>query len=277
MKIRAATILLLVFFYGNLCGQDLKIVSWNIKDFGKTRTDDDISIMSNILMDYDIVAIQEVVAKDPGGIEAVKRLKNELSRTGINWECLYSNPTISPSGYISERYAYLYKTSKVASTIEPFLISEVSTDVEREPYVAFFEFGSHTITIVNFHACTHKAHHPERIEIESISEWIIRKDYPNIVFLGDMNLKISDCAFDKIKTGLKNAFDGQRTSLKEECKNGVYLSKAEDNILYSFNDFEFVDSHVIDFIGELNCESVTWKRESLSDHLPISISLNNLN
>ena len=60
---------------------------------------------------YDIIAIQEVVA-GYGGAQAVARLADELNRKGTKWDYTISDPT-SSSAYKTERYAFIWKTSKV--------------------------------------------------------------------------------------------------------------------------------------------------------------------
>lgn len=85
-----------------------------------------------------------------------------------------------------------------------------------------------------------------------------------------MNLEISDCGFEScFEQGMSSALNGQKTSLKRKCAEGNYLSSAEDNVLYKFMRFTFVESTVIGFIAEGECEDVSWKRDSYSDHLPV--------
>ena len=47
--------------------------SWNIENFGKSKTDADIEFIANALKNFDIVAIIEVVAGDGGAQGAVLR------------------------------------------------------------------------------------------------------------------------------------------------------------------------------------------------------------
>src|SRR5690625_3633586 len=119
--------------------KDLTLVSWNIQHLGRSKTDEEIWQMAQILRHFDIVAIQEVVAKDPAGAQAVAKLADELNRTGANWDYQVSNPTISPSVYISERYAFLWKTSKVTLQHRAFLDSEREDLFFREPFIAKFK------------------------------------------------------------------------------------------------------------------------------------------
>lgn len=252
---------------------ELSIISWNLKDFGQSRDDSEILLIAEELKDADIVALQEIVAKHPGGAKAVARLADELNRKGNKWDYRVSNPTQSTSAYKTERYAFLWKTSKVSLTGgRPFLISDLSSVVEREPYAIQFRIKNETITILNYHACTHKKDYPERKEIQAISSWLIRQSYDNVVWVGDMNLVIDDFAFETIKSfGFGSALNGEKTSLKKKCENGKYLSRAEDNILYKFLGLKYKGSEVIDFIRNGDCGHLNWKRDSYSDHLGVEV------
>lgn len=57
---------------------NLTIVSWNIRDFGQSRNDQEIRDIAQVIRQADIVAIQKVVAKDPGGVKdrQIKILNN---------------------------------------------------------------------------------------------------------------------------------------------------------------------------------------------------------
>lgn len=61
----------------------ITLVSWNIRHLGRTKTEDDIYQIATLLRDFDIVAIQEVVAKDPAGAQAVAKIADELNRMGF--------------------------------------------------------------------------------------------------------------------------------------------------------------------------------------------------
>lgn len=257
-------------------GQSLNIVSWNLKDFGQSRDAHEIKLIAKEIRNADIVAVQEVVAKHPGGAKAVARLADQLNRMGAKWDYKISDPTQSSSSHKSERYAYLWKTSKVSITGgSPKLISSLADNVEREPYqIQFKTKNGEVLTLLNYHACTHKKHNPERAEIKAISNWLLSQDYNNVIWCGDMNLAIEDIAFSKIlSSGYTSVLNGQKTSLKMKCKNGNYLSRAEDNVLYKFSSLQYSSGKVTDFVKEENCEDVTWKRTSYSDHLGVEIKI----
>jgi deoxyribonuclease-1-like protein len=267
--------ILVLFSYSSI-GQSLNIVSWNLKDFGQSRDDNEINLIAKELRNTDIVAIQEVVAKHPGGAKAVARLSDQLNRMGAKWDYRISDPTRSPSSQKSERYAYLWKTSKVTVTGGgPKLLASLASNVEREPYQIQFKTKSgEVLTLVNYHACTHKKHNPERAEISAISTWLLSQNYKNVIWCGDMNLVIDDIAFNRIlSSGYSSVLNGQKTSLKMKCKGGNYLSRAEDNVLYNFSTLAYTGGKVMDFISDGDCGDVSWKRTSYSDHLGVKIEV----
>jgi len=274
-KLAIYTFLTLVFASYSY-GQDFVVVSWNLKDFGQSRDAEEIKLIAKEIKHADIVAIQEVVAKHHGGVQAVARLADQLNRLGSKWDYIVSDPTNSSSSHKSERYAFLWKSSKASLTNGgAMLIRQLAYKVQREPFLAYFKTKTNdVVSIINYHACTHKKTYPERLEIEAITNWILDSDTPNLIWAGDMNLKISDRAFTPIlKAGFKSVLHGEKTSLKRTCKSGNYLSRAEDNILYKFSTIQVIKSGVVDFIKDGNCNDVNWKRNSYSDHLGIQIYL----
>jgi len=78
---------LIVLFFAfavNSLSAQITIASWNLENFGKSKPDVVINFVANTLKDFDIIAIQEVVA-GYGGAQAVARLADELDRKGAKW------------------------------------------------------------------------------------------------------------------------------------------------------------------------------------------------
>jgi endonuclease/exonuclease/phosphatase family metal-dependent hydrolase len=273
MKVAMTYIICLISIVAS--AQEITFVSWNLRDFGQSRDDNEINLIAKELRHADIVAIQEVVAKHPGGAQAVARLADELSRMGENWDYVISDPTGGISPHKRERYAFLWKKSIVNINRETDrLLSELDEEVVREPYIAEFNIKGHKLTILNYHACTHTKAYPERLEISAISDWLSSQAYDNVIWAGDMNLVIDDIAFNSIlNTGYTSALHGEKTSLKTKCKEGNYLSRAEDNVIYRLNTLHHKQSMVLDFIAKGNCSDVSWKRTSYSDHMPVLLNL----
>jgi len=273
---RVAITYVLCLFSVLSIAQDITFVSWNLRDFGQSRDDTEINLIAKELRHADIVAIQEVVAKHPGGAQAVARLADELSRMGASWDYVISDPTGGISPHKRERYAFLWKKSKATLNRETDrLLSELDVKVVREPYIAEFNIKGQKLTVLNYHACTHTKANPERLEISAISGWLSSQSYDNVIWAGDMNLVIDDIAFNSIlKSGYTSALNGEKTSLKMKCKEGNYLSRAEDNVLYMFSSISYMKSMVLDFISKGDCTDVSWKRTSYSDHMPVELKLN---
>ena len=262
--------LLLLFITNIHLEAQVSLVSWNIADFGKTRNEDEIRNIAKIVKDFDIVVIQEVVAIDPGGAKAVARLANQLNRMGTKWDYRVSDPTESP-GKRMERYAYLWKTSKVTLVGRPWLEKNFEPTIYREPYLARFKKGSKTILVVNYHSRSYKDK-PQQ-EIGCFSKY--PKLYPNdaLLFAGDYNTNCHDKVFQPLyNLGFEPNLIGQKTTLKRKCgTNGAYLNHPIDFILYNKNELELMDAGSIDFVND--CTLLPQAR-MLSDHLPVWIEIN---
>lgn len=246
--------------------KNLTLVSWNIRHLGRTKTDQDIHDIANIIRNFDIVAIQEVVAKDPAGAQAVAKIADELNRMGAKWDYQISDPTKSPSVYISERYAFLWKTSKVSMVHRAYLDAELEDLCYREPYIAAFKIKgkSESFFVVNYHS--RKYNDKPEEEILHFINYPKKLNSERIIIAGDFNLSEKHAVWKPLyQKGFKSALKNQRTTLKVKCKNGDYLSHSIDNI-YFVPGIEMLRAGSLDFIG--SCENLSRARE-ISDHLPV--------
>lgn len=260
-------ILTLLFLARPLAAQDLLLATWNIQDLGGSKSDAEIAAMARILKDADIVAIQEVVAKDPAGAQAVARLAQALNLTGAKWDYRVSVPTTGSASQ-SERYAFLWKTSRATLLSGYGLVSELAGLVRREPYVARFRTGSRELVLVNFHAVPHKDN-PEQ-EIKEVLR--LAKSFGDlpVVFLADWNLVDHHTVFHPVKAmGYRFALSGVKTTLKQSCDGGNYLNYAIDNILLPAS-LKVVSAYAGDFVRE--CADLQAAR-AISDHLPVFVRI----
>jgi endonuclease/exonuclease/phosphatase family metal-dependent hydrolase len=208
--------LLSLHVFANPSNPEIKILSRNLFDFGKTKSDAEIAFIAQTVNDYDIVLIQEVVAKAPGGAHAVGRLGEALNTMGFKWEYRISDPTSGESSYKKERYAFLWKPSKVSLVGRPWLEKKYAAEIDREPFYATFQAGDKTFTLVNFHAIT-KSMQPET-EVKYLR--FLPAAYPdlNLIFCGDFNLPERHTVFNPLKAmGYKAALQNQKTSLRQNC------------------------------------------------------------
>lgn len=243
------------------------LVTWNLQNFGKSKTNEQIKYVANLLSDFDIIAIQEVVT----GIEGAKKiaqLADELNRKGSKWDYIVSNPTNS-TGQKTERYAYLWKTKNIKLKKTAFLENKFKNYIEREPYIAIFEYERKVFGIVSFHAVPKKSN-PEK-EIKYLKYF--PEEYPNInFFVGDFNLAQSHSVFNPLKDlGFKPLFQNQKTSLKQECKNGECLANPLDHIFYKESKIKIINKGVILFYNDFKNLKEARK---LSDHIPVYIEFN---
>lgn len=251
--------------------QDLQLISWNVQDMGRTTSDEELARMVDILRDADVVAIQEVVAKDPAGAQRVALLADLLDRTGANWDYAISDPTTNEVPQSRERYAFLWRTSKV-TRLAYGLDKENEANISREPYwldVRVKGFDG-PIRLINFHSLPYSKH-PET-EIPFLADYPRRWNDRPLIYLGDWNMKVEHPCFRSFaEQGYRPALSGMPTTLKRKCtSNGAYVNHAIDNIYFNSAHFGLITAGVIDFVR--GCEFLAEDR-SLSDHLPVYLTI----
>lgn len=257
---------LLFLITGTIFSQ-VKLLSWNIENLGKSKSEANITFMANTIKEYDIIALQEVVAGD-GGAQAVAKLAEELNRKGSKWDYTISDPT-SSSAYKTERYAFLWKTSNVKKIGEAWLEKKYNIEMDREPYYCTFDYKGKQFTLANFHAIT-KSKQPET-EIKYFK--FLPDQYPklNLLFVGDFNCPQSHTVFNPLKKmGFKSVFINQKTSLKKECIEDECLASEFDNIWYNAAKISVTNSKVLHFYTTF--KSLKEARE-ISDHIPITTEI----
>ncbi len=256
--------IIFLLFFTLISFAQLKIVSWNLQNFGKSKSDDEINYIAVKLKSYDVIAIQEVVAGH-GGAQAVARLSQELNRKGNNWDYAISDSTTS-SAYKTERYAFIWNTSKVKKNGVAWLEQKYSLEIDREPFYCTFEVNKKQFTLVNFHAIT-KSKQPET-EIKYFK--FLPSQYPdlNLIFLGDFNCPQSHTVFFPLrKMGYESILHNQKTSLKQECSENNCLASEFDNMFFDAKKCRVQDVMVIKFYEDF--ESLHDARK-ISDHVPIA-------
>jgi len=245
----------------------ISLVSWNIRDLGGSKNEEEIEKIVQLLRDFDLVAIQEVVAKDPKGAQAVAKIAYGLNRTGSKWDYKVSDPTHSPSAYSSERYAFIWKTSKITLENTPFLDKKLEDVVVREPFIGLFKAieSMEQFYVVNFHSRKFNDH-PEK-EIKFFKAYPERLKSQNIIIAGDFNLNEKHTVWNPLYSkGYLSALKVSPTTLKIKCKNENYLNHSIDNIFYNEATMKVSTSGKVDFVG--SCDNLT-KARFISDHLPV--------
>ncbi len=263
LKKSTFVVLLLFSFFSALSQKDeISLISWNIKDFGKTKNSEELNKIAEIVMDAHILAIQEVVSGF-GGAQAVAKLTDILNRKGSKWDYVISNPTNSPK-FVTERYAFVWKTRHIKIKNRGWLITELDSLIDREPFLLNFYLDGRTLAVVNYHSRPYNKD-PES-EIGALSKFVIDSLNTPVIIAGDFNVDEKMPIFNTLKSQeYKATIQNQKTTLKRTCKRSDYLNYPTDNIFYS-KGIRKVEGGVIDFVRF--CEQLE-KARKLSDHLPV--------
>lgn len=219
--------------------------------------------MAGTLKDFDIIAIQEVVA-GYGGPQAIARLVDALNRKGAKWDYMISDPTES-TPYATERYAYIWKTSKVKEVRRGWLDQNYLHQIDREPFISEFDYKDKIFTLVNFHAIPQKKQ-PET-EIKFFKFFPEKYPDKNLIFLGDFNIPERHTVFNPLKKlGYKPVLENQKTTMKMKCVGEECLASEFDNIFYNSRKLKVLNTGVVHFYRSFP-DMVSARR--ISDHIPV--------
>jgi len=262
--IKRIVLVFLILFHCNLLAQKdvISMISWNIRDFGKTKNAEELDQIAELVRDVDILAIQEVVAGF-GGAQAVAKLTDNLNRKGSQWDYVISNPTKGPK-YTTERYAFVWKTHRFKIKNRGRLISELESMVDREPFLLEFYLEGKKFSMVNYHSRPYNRD-PES-EIQALSKHVIEFLDTPLIIAGDFNVDEKMPIFNTLKkAGFTATITDQKTTLKRKCDGMEYLNYPIDNIFHS-KDIQKIEGKAIDFVRF--CDQLEQARK-LSDHLPV--------
>lgn len=258
-------VLLAAFLYTVVGWSQMAIITWNIQNFGQSKSGDEIEWMAKQLYKADIIAVQEVVA-GAGGAQAVAQLVDALNRKGFAWDYAVSNPT-EGTPTKKERYAFIWKKARIKLIKKPSLAAHYNQKIAREPFVGVFSFHEKVVTMVNFHALP-KKDAPES-ELKYFKE-MAQELGKSTLFMGDFNCPQSHTVFVPLrKLGWESVLKNQKTSLKQKPKNNQFLASEYDNLFYNKTYFRLVSAQIIPFY-----EKLAWKSaKAISDHLPVMVWL----
>jgi len=240
-------ILLILFFVLPLLTWSQVIMSWNIRDLGKAKYERDtiIPAIANVMLESkaDIIAIQEVVLNSYGDSCVI-----QLSKI-LNFNYTISNRT---SGNGAERYAYLYRKDIKLDT--SYLEPELSDVIDREPFVANFNYYCRKLVIRQVHLVP-SSKNPAN-EVRQLYY------YKDGIICGDFNLTDLSVVYEPLYIYFNSPLLGQPTTLKMD---GTISTNSYDHFLVD-DDIKVNYQYVFDY-------KYKWSRRSLSDHLPIIIIL----
>lgn len=245
-------------------GGDLRVCSFNIRVFSnKSRDDNELDYITNLLEACDITAIQELRDED-----VLRRTVAMLERRGYPAAYDISAPV---GRGVKERYAFLYRADKVAQTAPGRLYPDERDEFIREPYFASFRSGEFDFTLLTIHLLYGKSKNDRRPELERLAQVY---DYAqaadpgeqDIILLGDFNFAPDDHGWHNLT----------RLPTMTALLNDPVRTTVTDTSLY--DNFWFETRHVREYTGQVgvwNFDETMFGNDdnraklAVSDHRPI--------
>ena len=272
--------------------ESLNIATWNIRDFGKkSRTDDAILFIAQILFQFDLIAIVEVR-------DDLTDLKRVLDRLGSDWEFIISDWQDDWGGNW-ERTAFIYDKRMVsltglASEAQPKrnkVGTEYVSDTSwwRSPYLASFQAGDFDFILMAMHARWGTTDGRMK-ELKQFGKWIKERwidDKDNVfdddlIVVGDFNIpKIGDKFYKALTTDSKLKMPQSLAGIKDTAAspgNKRYdqiLHRSREDFPISFSDrggvIDFArDNLMRELLPNTPANRRTWE---LSDHFPLWVQV----
>ena len=244
----------------------LLIATFNIQVFGtsKLAKREAMAVIVQVIRHFDIVAIQEVRAKED---DILPSLVNSINADGSRYGYLIG-PRLGRS-VSTEQYAFVYDTNRVEYDPSSFgTVQDPSDLLHREPFVARFRprtdapERAFSFWLVNIHT------DPDEVatEIAALADVFqsmrsARPDEDDVILLGDLNA--SETQLGKLGQipGMRWVVSGAMTNTRR--------SKAYDNILFDGpSTSEFTGRWGV-FDLEKAFRITTDQALEVSDHLPV--------
>ena len=250
------------------CPDTIKIASFNIQVFGKTKAGkpEVMEIITDIITQFDIVAVQEI--RDKSGT-AITHLENLLDATGTDYNYIIG-PRLGRTSS-KEQYAYIYNTNTIEAIGEPYTYDDSAKDIfHREPFIAQFKAknGTFDFTMVTIHtdpdSATEEIYALHQV-IEQARSFTGESD---IIALGDFN---ADCNYHE---------ESNRGPLSEDSYIYAIKDSADTNLAKSDCTYDRIiitkSSTETDFTGMSGVyrfdtiHNLSYKEaKKVSDHYPV--------
>lgn len=259
---------------------EIKIGTFNIENFGKSQLSsaEVMATIAEIAMGFDVLAIQEISAKNGNALHELVAKMNEAEPDRFDYlvsPLLGKTPTATGSD--TEQFGFVYDTTRIELVDKKyygFVLSEkrFRNKFNRLPVVSSFRVkptmaaNPFTFSLVTFHNVPDRH---DRWEAETAS---IREVYQevrsvlgaedDIILLGDFNAD-----HEKLKASLAPLQRKFTTAVTIE-KTNLKQTKSYDNLVFDPElTTEFIAGQVLDF--RQICEKYQADPESVSDHFPV--------
>lgn len=238
------------------CTPNITIASFNIRKFSdNSRTDEEIKQIAEVLSEFDLIAVQEVLG-DP----------NILNRTTAmlpGYDYIVSDEV---GNIQKERYAFIFN-DKIKMIKKGRTYYDKYDTFIREPYYASFKAGEFDFKIITVHILygdSASDRTAEMKQIASVYEYYQEKDASenDLILTGDFNTQPTQNNFDYIWQ-----IPHVEVAIKEGKSTIGKTGNLYDNILFDSNTDEYTRLSGIHYFDKGMEQDKA--REAISDHRPV--------
>lgn len=250
--------------------EDIAIASWNVRHLGHGDAKNHAAV-AHVASQYDLLAVQEVMTDD-----GLDRVVDALeTATKESWSALSSHRV--GRGSYRERYAYIWRESRIDYVDGAVVYLDDSDRFAREPYAARFEAadGTSRWVMANVHILygdSRADRVPELRALVSFWDWM-HSAFPedrSFILAGDFNLSPNDPAFGGLMQRAHPVITRGATTLSSI--NGRYANLYDNLFVDREHDLHLLESGIDQYpsrIGWTHKEA----RRHISDHAPVYIRI----
>lgn len=247
-------------------GETIRIASFNIQVLGQSKLNKPqvMDVLSRIVRNFDIVAIQEVRASDQS---ILPQFVDLINSTGRHYDYVIS-PRIGRT-VSKEQYAFVYDRASIeVDRNQLYVVDDPDDLLHREPFVGWFRVRgptpehAFTFSLVNIHT------DPDEVKTElNVLDDVMRivrddgRGEDDVILLGDLNV-------DNHHMGELAMLPGIQWVIADTPTN-TRGSKQYDNIVFQGHATQEFSGRggVFDYFKEYNM--TLQEALEVSDHLPV--------
>ena len=251
-------------------GPGLRIAAWNIQHLGHGKQKS-YPILSHVAATFDFLAIQEVMTA-----EGIRRLQRQLEKdTGEEWGLLYSGRL--GRGSYREKYAFLWRESKVDYVDGAVVYVDERDAFIREPFAARFATTDSTLrfvaaTVHILYGGSVTARTPEILALRGYWDWLddLFAEDEHLILLGDFNLAPGHEAWAPLKEVARPLIVEGAATLSSI--DGRFANLYDNIWIPRESTLEISDSGIVEFPAAIGW-SHRKARRHVSDHAPVYMVL----
>ncbi|MBW2973463.1 endonuclease/exonuclease/phosphatase family protein [Candidatus Woesearchaeota archaeon] len=239
-----------------VCSPNITIASFNIRKFSdNSRTDEELKQIAEVLSEFDLIAVQEVLG-DPV-------ILNRTVKMLPGYDYIVSDEV---GNVQKERYAFIFN-EKIKPTSEGRTYYDKFDKFLREPYYASFKAGEFDFTILTVHVKygeSAKDRTEEMKQIASVYEYYQEKDSAenDLILTGDFNTQPTQDNFDYIWQ-----IPDVNVAIQEGKSTIGKTGNLYDNIIFDSNTAEYTRlSRIHYFDSGMDMDTA---KQAISDHRPV--------